>query len=111
MLSIEHIPTHAFDRTHVEGEKIIVRNAKKDEKLLLLDDKDLDLTEDDLVIADAKSPLGLAGIKGGKKDSILEDTTGVVFEIANFTASDIRKTDKRFDEKTDSSIRYEKAKD
>lgn len=104
-------PSHAFDRTHVEGEKIIVRNAKKDEKLLLLDDKDLDLTEDDLVIADAKSPLGLAGIKGGKKDSILEDTTGVVFEIANFTASDIRKTDKRFDEKTDSSIRYEKAID
>ena len=104
-------PTHAFDRTHVEGNKIIVRNAKKDEKLLLLDDKDLDLTEDDLVIADAKSPLGLAGIKGGKKDSILEDTTGVVFEIANFTASDIRKTDKRFDEKTDSSIRYEKAID
>ena len=104
-------PSHAFDRTHVEGEKIIVRNAKKDEKLLLLDDKNLDLTEDDLVIADAKSPLGLAGIKGGKKDSILEDTTGVVFEIANFTASDIRKTDKRFDEKTDSSIRYEKAID
>ena len=104
-------PSHAFDRTHVEGNKIIVRNAKKDEKLLLLDDKDLDLTESDLVIADAKSPLGLAGIKGGKKDSILEDTTGVVFEIANFTASDIRKTDKRFDEKTDSSIRYEKAID
>ena len=104
-------PSHAFDRSHVEGEKIIVRNAKKDEKLLLLDDKELDLTEDDLVIADTKSPLGLAGIKGGKKDSILEDTTGVVFEIANFTASDIRKTDKRFDEKTDSSIRYEKAID
>ena len=104
-------PSHAFDRTHVEGNKIIVRNAKKNEKLLLLDDKDLDLTEDDLVIADAKSPLGLAGIKGGKKDSILDDTTGVVFEIANFTASDIRKTDKRFDEKTDSSIRYEKAID
>ena len=104
-------PSHAFDRTHVEGNKIIVRNAKKNEKLLLLDDKDLDLTEDDLVIADAKSPLGLAGIKGGKKDSILEDTTGVVFGIANFTASDIRKTDKRFDEKTDSSIRYEKAID
>ena len=104
-------PSHAFDRSHVEGEKIIVRNAKKGEKLLLLDDNDLDLTEEDLVIADTKTPLGLAGIKGGKKDSILEDTTGVVLEIANFTASDIRKTDKRFDEKTDSSIRYEKGID
>ena len=104
-------PSHAFDRTHVEGEQIIVRNAKKGEKLLLLDDNDLDLTEEDLVIADKNSALGLAGIKGGKKDSILEDTTGVLLEVANFTASDIRKTDKRFEEKTDSSIRYEKGID
>ena len=104
-------PSHAFDRTRVEGEQIIVRNAKKNEKLLLLDEKDLDLTEDDLVIADKESALGLAGIKGGKKDSILPDTTGVLLEIANFNASAIRKTDKRFDEKTDSAIRYEKAID
>ena len=101
-------PGHAFDRTHVEGEKIIVRNAKKGEKLLLLDENDIELTEEDLVICDTKEPMGLAGIKGGKKDSILPDTTGVVFEIANFSAPGIRKTDKRFDEKTDSAIRYEK---
>ena len=104
-------PSHAFDRTHVEGEKIIVRNAKKGEKLLLLDDNDLELTEDDLVIADTKSSLCLAGIKGGKKDSILDDTTGVLLEIANFSASTVRKTDKRFEEKTDSAIRYEKSID
>ena len=104
-------PSHAFDRTHVEGEQIIVRNAKKNEKLLLLDEKDLDLTVDDLVIADKESALCLAGVRGGKKDSILHDTTGVLLEVANFTASTIRKTDKRFDEKTDSAIRYEKAID
>ena len=104
-------PSHAFDRTHVEGEQIIVRNAKKNEKLLLLDDKELELTEDDLVIADKESSLCLAGVKGGKKDSILPDTEGVLLEVANFTASTIRKTDKRFDEKTDSAIRYEKAID
>ncbi len=101
-------PSHAFDRTHVKGEKIIVRNAKKGEKLLLLDNNTIDLTEDDLVICDTDDALGLAGIRGGKKDSILEDTTGIVLEVANFTASTIRKTGKRFDEKTDSSIRYEK---
>ena len=101
-------PGHAFDRTHVEGEKIIVRNAKKGEKLLLLDDNEIELTTDDLVICDTKEPMGLAGIRGGKKDSILPETTGVVFEIADFEASTIRKTDKRFDEKTDSAIRYEK---
>ncbi len=101
-------PGHAFDSTHVEGNKIVVRNAKKGEKLLLLDDNDIELTTDDLVICDTKEPMGLAGIRGGKKDSILPDTTRVVFEIANFDAKTVRKTDKRFDEKTDSAIRYEK---
>ncbi len=101
-------PLHAFDRTHVNGEKIIVRNAKKDEKLLLLDNNTIDLTEDDLVISDINDAMALAGIRGGKKDSILPETTGIVLEIANFTASTIRKTGKRFDEKTDASIRYEK---
>ena len=101
-------PMHAFDRTHVEGKKIIVRNAKKREKLLLLDDNEIELSEDDLVISDTKSALALAGIRGGKKDSILPETTGVLLEVANFSASTIRKTGKRFDEKTDSSIRYEK---
>lgn len=104
-------PSHAFDRTHVEGEKIIVRNAKAGEKLLLLDGNEIDLTEDDLVICDEKSPLGLAGIRGGKKDSILPDTTGILLEVANFTAESIRKTGRRFAEKTDSSIRYEKGID
>ena len=101
-------PLHAFDKTHVDGEKIVVRNAKKDEKLLLLDDNEIDLTEDDLVISDVNGAIALAGIRGGKKDSILPDTTGIVLEIANFTAGTIRKTGRRFDEKTDSSIRYEK---
>ena len=104
-------PMHAFDRTHVIGSKIIVRNAKKGEKLLLLDDSDIELAEDDLVICDTKGPLGLAGIKGGKKDSILPETTSILLEVANFTASTIRKTGRKFDEKTDSAIRYEKGID
>jgi phenylalanyl-tRNA synthetase beta chain len=101
-------PLHAFDRTHVVGERIIVRNAKKDEKLLLLDNNTVNLTEEDLVIADEKDALALAGIRGGKKDSILPETTGIVLEVANFTATTIRNTGKRFAEKTDASIRYEK---
>ena len=101
-------PLHAFDRTHVSGKKIIVRNAKKDEKLLLLDNNTIDLTEDDLVICDEKDAMALAGIRGGKKDSIFPETKGILLEIANFTATTIRKTGKRFAEKTDSSIRYEK---
>ncbi len=104
-------PLHAFDSTHVEGEKIIVRSANAGEKLLLLDDLDLDLAEGDLVICDTEEPMALAGIKGGKKDSILDTTTSVVLEAASFTAPGIRKTERRFDEKTDASMRYEKGVD
>lgn len=101
-------PEHVFDKTHVEGDKIVVRNAQKGEKLELLDKNYIELTEDDLVICDTKEPMALAGIRGGIKDSILPETTSVVLEVANFTAKGIRKTGKRFDEKTDASIRYEK---
>ena len=101
-------PLHAFDKTHVDGNKIIVRNARDGEELLLLDNNTIELTTDDLVISDSKDATALAGIRGGKKDSILPETTGVVLEVANFTAKTIRKTGNRFDEKTDASIRYEK---
>ncbi len=104
-------PLHAFDKTHVSGEKIIVRNAKENEELLLLDNNSIKLTKDDLVICDESDAMALAGIRGGKKDSILPDTKGIVLEVANFNASTIRKTGKRFAEKTDASIRYEKGID
>ena len=104
-------PLHAFDKTHVSGEKIIVRNAKENEELLLLDNNSIKLTPDDLVICDESDAMGLAGIRGGKKDSILPDTKGIVLEVANFSADAIRKTGKRFAEKTDAAIRYEKGID
>ena len=94
-------PLHAFDKTHVSGEKIIVRNAKENEKLLLLDNNFIELSTDDLVICDESDAMALAGIKGGKKDSILPDTKGVVLEVANFSADTVRQTDKKFAEKTE----------
>ncbi len=104
-------PMHAFDRTHIDGKKIIVRNAKPNEKLELLDGNNIELGEDDLVICDINGPLCLAGIRGGIKDSVLPETTGVLLEVANFEASTIRKSEKKFDEKTDAGIRYEKGID
>ena len=104
-------PLHAFDKTHVSGEKIIVRNAKENEELLLLDNNSIKLTTDDLVICDENDAMALAGIRGGKKDSILSDTKGIVLEVANFSADTIRQTGKRFSEKTDAAIRYEKGLD
>ena len=104
-------PLHAFDKTHVSGEKIIVKNARENEELLLLDHNSIQLTTDDLVICDENDAMALAGIRGGIKDSILPDTTGIVLEVANFSSGTIRKTGKRFAEKTDASIRYEKGID
>lgn len=104
-------PLHAFDKNHLSGEKIVVRNAKKGEELLLLANTTVNLTEEDLVICDANHPIGLAGIRGGKNDSITSSTKGIVLEVANFNPQTIRKTQKRFSEKTDSSIRFEKGID
>ena len=98
-------------RTPVSGERIIVRNAKENEELLLLDNNAIKLTPDDLVICDESDAMALAGIRGGKKDSILPDTKGIVLEVANFSADTIRQTGKRFAEKTDAAIRYEKGLD
>lgn len=104
-------PMHAFDKSHVSGDHIIIRNACEGEKLELLDGEDICLTTDDLVICDEEEPMALAGIRGGNKDSVLPSTTEVVLEVANFDARTIRKTEKRFEEKTDSGIRYEKGID
>lgn len=104
-------PQHAYDSTHVKGDEIVVRLAKEGEKLILLDEKDLDLTSDHIVICDAEHPLNLAGIKGGKDDSVLDDTTSVILECAVFTAPGIRRTTAYFNEKTDAALRYEKGID
>lgn len=104
-------PQHAYDSTHVEGDEIVVRLADNGEKLLLLDEKDLELTSDHLVICDAKKPLNLAGIKGGKDDSVLDSTDSVILECAVFTAPGIRRTTAYFNEKTDAALRYEKGID
>ncbi|MCF0247508.1 MAG: phenylalanine--tRNA ligase subunit beta, partial [Synergistes sp.] len=103
-------PTHAFDKNHVHG-GIRVRRAKEGEKLLLLDGETLDLTTEDLVIAEETLPIGLAGIMGGKLDSILDDTTQIILEVADFDALGIRRTCQRFDLRTEASSRYEKGID
>ena len=103
-------PTHAFDRSHIDG-GIVVRNAFEGEKLELLDGTELELSNSDLVIADHKKPVALAGVMGGKHDSILENTSEIILEIANFNAMSIRSTSKRYDTRTEAATRYEKAID
>ena len=103
-------PTHAFDSDHIAGH-VIVRRACEGEKLLLLNGKELALSGDDLVIADDAGVVGLAGVMGGAKDSILPETDKVILEVANFDAKGIRRTALRYDNRTEASARYEKAID
>ena len=103
-------PSHAYDSDHIAGH-IIVRRAGEGEALTLLNGKELPLSTDDLVIADDAGVVGLAGIMGGAKDSILSTTHRVILEIANFDAKGIRRTALRYDNRTEASARYEKAID
>ena len=103
-------PTHAFDSDNIKGH-IIVRRAHEAEKLLLLDGKELSLSIEDLVIADEEGAVALAGVMGGKKDSILPDTVRVILEIANFEALGVRKTAGWYEVRTEAATRYEKGID
>ncbi len=104
-------PVHVYDAKTIEGEKIIARSAKKHEKLKLLDEVEIELVEQDLVIADNKKVLGLAGIMGGYYSGISKDTTSVFFESANFDPAVIRRTSLRHKVRTESSMRLEKTLD
>lgn len=103
-------PTHAFDSDNIEGH-ITVRRAREEEGLLLLNGQTLKLSTEDLVITDNKSAVGLAGVMGGSKDSVLPGTDKVILEIANFEATNIRRTAARYETRTEAATRYEKAID
>lgn len=103
-------PTHAFDADNISGH-ITVRRAVEHEKLLLLNDKELSLHPEDLVIADEEGAVALAGVMGGSKDSILPATSRVILEVANFEAISVRHTAARYETRTESATRFEKAID
>jgi phenylalanyl-tRNA synthetase beta chain len=99
-------PLHAFDLEKIEGKKIIVRFAKKGEKILTLDNEEYSLDKEILVIADSKKPIAIAGIKGGKETGISENTKIVFLESANFEPVAIRRGSIKIDLKTDASLRF-----
>ena len=101
-------PMHAFDYRYVSSGKIIVREAEEGETLTTLDGNVRNLKPGMLVIADENKPIGLAGIMGGENSEILDDTTTVVFESANFNGTSIRQTALALGMRTESSGKFEK---
>jgi phenylalanyl-tRNA synthetase beta chain len=105
-------PIHSFDLDKMTSSKeqvvsIKVRNANKGEKITTLDGKEIELDESILIIADAKDPLAIAGVKGGTKAEVDMNTKNIVIEVANFEATSTRKTTRKTNIFTDASKRYE----
>jgi len=101
-------PLHVFDADKVRGKKIFVRFAKPKETMTLLNDKTYTLTSEDIVIADARGPIALAGIMGGKVAAVTKETRNVIIESAIFPQIHIRHTSRRLGLRTDASNRFEK---
>ena len=104
-------PIHAFDYQRLAGPRIVVRRARKGEKLRILGGETIELTPDHLVIADAEKPVALAGIIGGEESAVTEATTDVFLESAWFQPVSIRRTRKHFGLETDASYRFERGAD
>jgi len=110
-------PLHVFDFDKISDEsatvkkkakkEIIIRQAKKNEKITTLEDEAYDLDEGIMLIADNKNPLALAGIKGGKGPGVSKDTMNIILESANFNGTNIRLTSKKLGLRTDASWRFE----
>lgn len=104
-------PLHAFDAAKISGNKIIVRNANKDEKFTTLDEVERNLHENDLMIADTEKSLCIAGVFGGLHSGVTTSTSEVFIESAWFDASAVRKSSKNHGLKTDASFRFERGTD
>lgn len=104
-------PLHAFDYQLLPDRHILVRRAYPQESITTLDDVERILDGDALVITDGHKPVALAGIMGGKNTEIHEDTRAVLIESAHFDPVNTRRTSRRVNLRSDSSIRFEKGTD
>lgn len=104
-------PLHAFDYDKIAGGKIIVRKAKKGEKIVTIDDVERELDPSILVIADAEKPVAIAGIMGGKATEVTSATKNILLESAYFDPMLIRKASRKLGLSSDSSYRFERGVD
>jgi phenylalanyl-tRNA synthetase beta chain len=104
-------PLHAFDFSFLEGGRIIVRTPRGEEPFSTLDGKPRTLSEEMLLICDARKPIAIAGVMGGENSEIRNTTTMVLIESAYFNPVSIRKTSKKLGLGTDASYRFERGVD
>ena len=104
-------PTHVFDLDLLEGRRLVIRRARTGETLKTLDGVERKLSTEDLVVADAKKPVGLAGVMGGFDTMITEKTKNILIESAWWDPVTVRRMSKRHGIHTDASHRFERGAD
>jgi phenylalanyl-tRNA synthetase beta chain len=104
-------PTHVFDMDLLEGGRLIIRRARNGEKLKTLDGVERSLISEDLVVADAKKAVGLAGVMGGYDTMITDKTRNILIESAWWDPLTVRKMSRRHGLHTDASHRFERGAD
>ena len=104
-------PTHVFDLDLLEGRRLVIRKAQAGETLKTLDGVERTLSTEDLVVADAKKPVGLAGVMGGFDTMITEKTRNILIESAWWDPVTVRRMSKRHGIHTDASHRFERGAD
>ena len=104
-------PTHVFDLDLLEGRRLVIRKAQSGETLKTLDGVERKLSTEDLVVADARKPVGLAGVMGGFDTMITERTKNILIESAWWDPVTVRRMSKRHGLHTDASHRFERGAD
>ncbi len=110
LLEMGH-PTHIFDLKYFPDDKVTVRNANTGEKITTLDGQECKLMKDHLLITNGKDPVALAGIMGGEKSAVANETQSILIESAYFDPVTIRKGAKYLGLSTESSKRFERGAD
>ncbi|MCB9179275.1 MAG: phenylalanine--tRNA ligase subunit beta [Flavobacteriales bacterium] len=104
-------PLHAFDADRIQDGRIIVRHLPKGTSFITLDGKEHKLSDEDLMITDAKGGLCIAGVHGGLGSGVTEGTSRIFLESAHFDPISIRRTARRHGSSTDASFRFERGVD
>lgn len=104
-------PLHAYDLRQLRGPSLSTRRARAGEKLTTIDGKERELTDEVMVIADAQSVVGVAGVMGGKDSEIADDTTEIALEAACFKPARVRRGSRLLGLSSDSSLRFERGVD
>jgi phenylalanyl-tRNA synthetase beta chain len=99
-------PPHAFDYDKISSAKIIVRRAKKGEKLVSIDGTECKLDTDMLIIADAAGPVAIAGVMGGIETEVSESTRNILLEDASFNPASVRTTSRKLSLSSEAAYRF-----